>query len=164
MKLELRPGVEPGVLGLEGPAGAAPRSVEVPAGVEPALPVLQTGAWPLGDGTVAGHRGIEPRRQPGLESSALTQSVTRGADGRSRTGYLILTKDAHCQMCYVGMKWMRRDSNPLPQACKARALPSELRTHQYAVQGSNLPRPARRAGAQPLSQPRVVRDEGIEPP
>ena len=40
---------------------------------------LQSAAWPLGYGTVAGHRGIEPRSQPGLESSALTQSVTHGA-------------------------------------------------------------------------------------
>lgn len=30
-------------------------------------------------------------------------AVTHGADGGGRTRYLILTKDAHYQMCYVGV-------------------------------------------------------------
>lgn len=53
----------------------------------------------------------------------------RGAVGGSRTRYLPLTKRVHFQLCYDGMLWSWRESNPLPPACEAGALPVELQPH-----------------------------------
>src|SRR5207248_10697237 len=47
-----------------------------------------------------------------------------GADDQNRTGDLVLTKDALCQLSYIGGVWSgRRGSNPRPTAWKAVTLP-----------------------------------------
>lgn len=66
INLVLLEGLEPTTIRLEdgGPFQWDFRSmhrIERGAGVEPALPLLQSGAWPLGDPRVVQERGLEPR-------------------------------------------------------------------------------------------------------
>jgi hypothetical protein len=60
--------------------------------------------------------------KPTLASTGLRTKA--GADEQDRTADLVLTKDALCQLSYIGVTWSgRRGSNPRPTAWKAVTLP-----------------------------------------
>ena len=83
-----------------------------------------------------------------------------GADDRARTGDLVLTKDALCQLSYIGLTscsqplggdtWSgRRGSNPQPTAWKAVTLPlsySRQKSRARRLGSSNEPAPRNGAG------------------
>ena len=83
-----------------------------------------------------------------------------GADDRARTGDLVLTKDALCQLSYIGLTscsqplggdtWSgRRGSNPQPTAWKAVTLPlsySRQKSRARRLVSSNEPAPRNGAG------------------
>ena len=56
------------------------------------------------------------------------------ADDRTRTDNLLITNQLLCQLSHIGIdfyisKWDLQGSNLWPSACKADALPAELRSH-----------------------------------
>ena len=61
------------------------------------------------------------------------------ADDRTRTDNLLITNQLLCQLSHIGIfnfisfKWDLQGSNLWPSACKADALPAELRSHALLV-------------------------------
>ena len=56
------------------------------------------------------------------------------ADDRTRTDNLLITNQLLCQLSHIGIsKWDLQGSNLWPSACKADALPAELRSHIVIV-------------------------------
>ena len=54
------------------------------------------------------------------------------ADDRTRTDNLLITNQLLCQLSHIGIsKWDLQGSNLWPSACKADALPAELRSQKY---------------------------------
>src|SRR5665213_1603249 len=83
-------------------------------------------------------------------------SIYSGADDQNRTGDLVLTKDALCQLSYIGLGikpygggWSgRRGSNPRPTAWKAVTLPlsySRLRDSPLRSLAATAGKPASRS-------------------
>ena len=59
-------------------------------------------------------------------------SQKRKADDRTRTDNLLITNQLLCQLSHIGLKkWDLQGSNLWPSACKADALPAELRSHYF---------------------------------
>ena len=50
------------------------------------------------------------------------------ADDRTRTDNLLITNQLLCQLSHIGNNWDLQGSNLWPSACKADALPAELRS------------------------------------
>ena len=61
------------------------------------------------------------------------------ADDRTRTDNLLITNQLLCQLSHIGLKkWDLQGSNLWPSACKADALPAELRPHIVFMQFTNF--------------------------
>ena len=54
------------------------------------------------------------------------------ADDRTRTDNLLITNQLLCQLSHIGI-WDLQGSNLWPPACKADALPAELRSHAFCT-------------------------------
>ena len=60
----------------------------------------------------------------------ITLFIQCKADDRTRTDNLLITNQLLCQLSHIGLKkWDLQGSNLWPSACKADALPAELRSH-----------------------------------
>ena len=64
------------------------------------------------------------------------------ADDRTRTDNLLITNQLLCQLSHIGiyviLKWGLQGSNLWPPACKAGALPAELRPQDRVIKDIQL--------------------------
>ena len=90
-----------------------------------------------------GESGFEPLKAlpADLQSVPFGHSGTLPykADNRTRTDNLLITNQLLCQLSHIGedqiwlKKWGLQGSNLWPSACKADALPAELRPHIFSL-------------------------------
>ena len=76
--------------------------------------------WPLGNPSKISH----------IQLYDIVLISQYKADDRTRTDNLLITNQLLCQLSHIGLKkWDLQGSNLWPSACKADALPAELRPH-----------------------------------
>ena len=94
----------------------------------------------------------------------LAQRAKAGADDQNRTGDLVLTKDALCQLSYIGLR--RSHVSTRATADKSARSPSACQPSTFALRATvdNLRRRARwLANRSSRSERRLERETGIEP-
>ena len=80
--------------------------------------------WPLGNPSKISH----------IQLYDIVLRNQYKADDRTRTDNLLITNQLLCQLSHIGLKkWDLQGSNLWPSACKADALPAELRSHTLLV-------------------------------
>ena len=78
--------------------------------------------WPLGNPSKISH----------IQLYDIVLISQYKADDRTRTDNLLITNQLLCQLSHIGLKkWDLQGSNLWPSACKADALPAELRSHYF---------------------------------
>ena len=78
-----------------------------------------------------GHSGIHPKISH-IQLYDIVLISQYKADDRTRTDNLLITNQLLCQLSHIGLKkWDLQGSNLWPSACKADALPAELRSHYF---------------------------------
>ena len=78
--------------------------------------------WPLGNPSKISH----------IQLYDIVLISQYKADDRTRTDNLLITNQLLCQLSHIGLKkWDLQGSNLWPSACKAEALPAELRSHYF---------------------------------